>query len=143
MSASCDIKTQDIIEVVENFCTLKGTRDLSGMLATAANKITWKSSAVLSISALSELKPLLKGLVLLAPNGLLPAKMTTNAVLAAHRSKPLNFTHRADEFWADGISTVLRQCLAKLRDLKEDELAWQRAERKARVFAILCFSFWP
>jgi hypothetical protein len=143
LSASGDVKTQDVIEVVERYCTLMGTRDLSGLLAAAAIKSTWKSSAALSVSALAEMAPLLKDLVLLAPNGVLPPKMTANAVLAAHRSKPLNFTHRADEYWADGVSTVLRQSLAKLRELKEDELACQRAERKASLFAILRFSFWP
>jgi len=67
----------------------------------------------------------------LAPNGALPPKLTALAALAAHKSNRMNFTCKADDYWADSVSTVLRQCLAKLRDLKEDDGAWQRAGKKA------------
>jgi hypothetical protein len=116
----------------EKFLTAMGSRDITTHLAEAARSTTWKTAPGQSVKGLAEAAPLFLELCKVAPNGILPPKRTAQALVKMHKEKPLNFTNKELAVWSDGISSTVRQCMSKLRDLKQDPLCARRAFQKAR-----------
>ena len=81
----------------------------------ARKEVTWKSAPRPGI--LAEYAPLMCGLTMIAPNGVLPPKLTTLAMLAIHRSGRANFSGKIDEVWAEDMSGLFRCLLSKYREL--------------------------
>jgi hypothetical protein len=131
LSADPNIKLSDIAKCVEDYLAVSGTRDLHGLLQDAASTATWKTSPGQSVDALAGLAPLLRTLAEVAPNGVLPPKLTAKAILTCHQNRPCNFSRKDDLSFSDHCSSVLRVCMSKMRDLRNDPLGWQRCLRKA------------
>ena len=81
----------------------------------ARKEVTWKSAPRPVV--LAEYAPLMCGLTMIAPNGVLPPKLTTLAMLAIHRSGRANFSGKIDEVWAEDMSGLFRCLLSKYREL--------------------------
>ena len=92
--------------------------------------VSWKSSA--SPTWLMAMAPLLRELLAIAKNGVLPGKRTRAALEQLDEKFDLNkMKGKSRDDWADFIDDRLRMCLAHLRGLKASELAKQRMFRKA------------
>ena len=85
----------------------------------ARKEVTWKSAPRPAV--LAEYAPLMCGLTMIAPNGVLPPKLTTLAMLAIHRSGRANFSGKIDEVWAEDMSGLFRCLLSKYRELHNNK----------------------
>ncbi len=121
----------DVIDCFETYMATEKCRDLSALLLEAQKTTTWKSSPSNSMQAIVGIAGLLTRLLTTVPNAMLPPKLTTRALVKMHLDKPCHQTQKDVESWADELSSVIRQVLAKLREMKSDPMSLNRAFKKA------------
>ena len=97
---------------------------MSELLAPMRKTVTWKT-APLAIP-LAMFAPLYEKLAELSPQGILPPKKTTLALLAIHNKKPVNFTSRANADWADDMSSLIRAAFSKYRTIRAGSESYRR-----------------
>jgi len=113
----------------EDFMEAMKSRDFSSLLKDLKQETTWKNAPKASV--LGRYSVLFSGLADVCPNGVLPPKKTTLALLACHRKRPINFSGQADVDWADEMGTIVRAAFAKFRELSCSQDACRRCLSKA------------
>lgn len=135
LTAPKDIQTSDLEGVLERYFTMKGNRDLSALLSNLHENTTWKNAP--KPSCLAGYSPLYAMLVALTPPGILPSKKLSLAIMACHKSRPVNFSGKELSVFADDMSGVLRAGFGKYRSLVSDGEAHRRCFSKVFVGELL------
>ena len=91
--------------------------------------VTWKNAA--RANTLAAYVDLYTMLVQLSPTGLLPAKKLQIAIMNCHKTKPVNFTGKTIDVFADQVGGLIRAGLSKFRGILLDDEAHRRCFAKA------------
>ena len=139
-----DITVAAIQDVFEDYLKGSNTRDLTSLLADLQRHTSWKSAP--RAETLAQYAGLYQLLMKLSPTGILPPKFTMMALVALHKVKPVNFTSKPLDIWADELSMTIRAGLQKYRDVAKDCEAHRRSFAKASgflvrmlVFLVVCY----
>jgi hypothetical protein len=135
LTAPKEIQTCDPEGVLERYFTMKGNRDLNALLSNLHENTTWKNAP--KASCLASYSPLYAMFVALSPQGLLPAKKLSLAIMACPKSRPVNFSGKELTVFADDMPGVLRASFAKFRSLASDGEAHRRCFSKVFVHQVL------
>ena len=117
-AASPLISVGKLVEVLERWFEMRGTRDVTQLLSQIATGLSWKSRP--KAAPLSSISDLLEMLADLAPNGALPPSKLATALRMAHGNKAVNYTGTALEQWADNTGGLIRMAFGKMPLLLED-----------------------
>ena len=128
LTACKEVTVCDLEGVLERWFTARACRDLGATLQQMRQSITWKTSP--RPSTLADFSDLFGMIVKHAPSGVLPAKKLSLAIMACHRSRPVNFTHMDLQTFADETSGLIRAGMGKFRQLKQDADAHRRCFAK-------------
>ena len=128
-AAPGELTVEQLQMAFEDWFTKENSRDVSGMMAEMAKQVTWKNSPKSAVMA--RYGPLYANLASLTPGGVLPPKKTTLALMACHAARPINFSGRRDQDWAEDASSLLRAGFGKYRDIVNDDSSYRRCMAKA------------
>ena len=120
-SKCADVKTADVEEKLEDYMLQAESRDLDSLLRKPVAGMSWKTAAAGHIGALLEHSSFWRGLLELAPCGILPPAVTTAAICHCNHSSRTNFTKLADSIFADKISQTIRIAMGKFRDCADEK----------------------
>ena len=126
----------DIQGKLEAFMKHEQSRDMNNLLGEMKREVTWKNSARCSV--LARYYKLYVELAALCPQGIMPPKKTTMALIACHKDKAIHYNGQNINDWSDEISSLLRACFAKYREIHHDDNAHRRCVSKVLLFTCLC-----
>lgn len=122
---------ESLEHVFEEYLSSTHTRDMSEVFAEFKKSVSWKTAPVPGL--LAEHAPLYEKLVEICPNAVLPPKRTSMALMAVHKRKPINFSTKSVENWADEMGAVIRAGCSKFRALFDDHRAYIRCMSKVQL----------
>ena len=127
MKADPHITVGQLQLAYEDFMVESKTRDLT-LLFKDTTSLRFKMAP--SAKALVSVAPLLRRLVVIAPNGVLPRSKTAAAIAACHHALPCNFTAEEVGLWSQRLGELTRVLFSHLRVLLDPEykiLAYKKA----------------
>jgi hypothetical protein len=91
---------------------------------------TWRTAP--NVMVLGSIGDLLADLAQLFPNGVLLDTICKACLVSLEEDDPINFSKKSHDVFRDSVSTTVRQCFMKIRDLKRVGGVYQTAIKKAR-----------
>ena len=125
------VTVRDIEEMFEEWMTIKGSRDINGMLHNMEKDMTWKTTA--NAALLGDQAELYRLIADKFKTGVMPSRFTALALEACDRHRRCNFGDKRREIWGSDHSALIRCGLAKYRDLAEDVECRETCFRKALI----------
>ena len=127
-----NISKGELQQAISDYLATKAHRHMGKHLMGLMTS-PWKKKANKMVTQLCGVADLLIPLLVIAPNTQLPRKKLSDAFRAEHEDDPILFTFRDKSLFFDECSVLLRRGMAKLRELSESSMLYERAMAEAQA----------